>query len=524
LSAVPFGLLDDLAERRHLPLWATFSAQASARSGHLLIVGGPSSGKTSALHSLALALALCHSPQEVHLYGLSLGGRGLELLEALPHAERVVYGVEGERVRRLFGRLLALLDERQSGRASAWPAVVLLLDGYEAFRDTYYETHLADLERLIAEGRAAALYVILTVGHIGALSERLRTLLPQRLALQPASAANLTLILGTRAPTFSERAWAAGRGISAQALPLLAQVAQAGELAEMAKAMRQAAPQAPSPLRELPARLAWAWGESPAQALWGVWDDDALTPFHLDAQAEGGQFMVQGGPHSGKTSALYLAALLACWHARPADLRLALLDVAGRSLPPLLALPHATRLIQDEDGLRAALAALQDESAPPTLFLIDDFDLAAEALGGSAAWRGLRAWISRNAPQRASLWTAGAFERAGDPLARLLLLRRVGLELLAHQAQARRAGPRRPPAPPGRALFSGYQRQGVVQLATLDREAALHAIQARWQGQSASPWPAAVPAPAPSAAEDAAWAIDSAGLLRDLLGQDEEDS
>jgi len=452
LSAVPFGLLDDLAERRHLPLWATFSAQASARSGHLLIIGGPSSVKTSALQSLALAIALHHSPQEVHLYGLSLGGRGLEALEALPHAERVVYGVEGERVRRLFGRLLALLDERQSGRAAAWPAVVLLLDGYEAFRDTYYETHLADLERLIAEGRAAALYVILTAGHIGALSERLRTLLPQRLALQPSSPADLALILGTRAPTFSERAWAAGRGISAQAQPLLAQVALPDALAQVAEAMRRAAPQAPSPLRALPARVAWAWGDTPAQALWGVWDDDALTPLHLDAQAEGGQFMVQGGPHSGKTSALVLAALLACWHSPPAALRLALLDVTGRSLSPLLALPHPARLIQDEDGLRATLDALQqppDEGAPSTLFLIDDFDLAAEALGSSVAWRGLRAWFSRSAPQRASLWAAGAFERAGDPLARLLLLRRVGFELLAHQAQAHRSGPRRPPRPAG---------------------------------------------------------------------------
>ena len=155
LGSAPIGLIDDVYTQKQYPLWVHLntSQQSDGRNGHVLVMGGPGTGKTNVLRTLAISAALLHSPDRLHMYFLSFTGSGLNDLGMLPHAEDVVHGIETERVRRLFGRLLTILNERQAGIVSTHlPTIVLCVDQYEQLRDTYYEQHMQDFERLINEG------------------------------------------------------------------------------------------------------------------------------------------------------------------------------------------------------------------------------------------------------------------------------------------------------------------------------------------------------------------------------------
>ena len=88
----------------------------------------------------------------------------------------------------------------------------LLIDGFEAFRDAYYDAHLANLERLIGEGRAHGIAVILTCTSVSALPERLRALIPRRIALRPAQQSEWAAAIGSGAPR-PELALPPGRGV-----------------------------------------------------------------------------------------------------------------------------------------------------------------------------------------------------------------------------------------------------------------------------------------------------------------------
>jgi S-DNA-T family DNA segregation ATPase FtsK/SpoIIIE len=60
----------------------------SGRSGHVLVLGGVQTGKTTLLKTLILGLALTHSPNEAQFYCVDAGGYGLGKIAQLPHVVR----------------------------------------------------------------------------------------------------------------------------------------------------------------------------------------------------------------------------------------------------------------------------------------------------------------------------------------------------------------------------------------------------------------------------------------------------
>ena len=83
------------------------------RDGHLYVIGGPRSGRSTALRTLAGALADEVAVQDLHLYGLDCGNGALLGLGELPHTGAVVTRTQVERADRLLARLVALVEERQ---------------------------------------------------------------------------------------------------------------------------------------------------------------------------------------------------------------------------------------------------------------------------------------------------------------------------------------------------------------------------------------------------------------------------
>jgi S-DNA-T family DNA segregation ATPase FtsK/SpoIIIE len=540
----PVGLLDDVTGHAQPALTVQLRGP-SARAGHLLITGAPNSGKTTALLTLALALALSHSPDDLHLYALCSSTGELDPLAELPHAAAPVTLSESERVRLLMRRLLTRLDD-PSARTPA--AVVLLLDGFEALRDPALGALSRDIERLVLDGRAAGVYLAVTTLSIASVPERMRAAIPQRIALQPATPSDLTQTVGAVAmrSVSGGRVLPAGRGFVPESPPRMCQLCLPTEfpsedppaaLRELGTEMQVAyrairgRGHGPAPLRPLPAVLPFEALTQPAAAVppvsaLGVLDADGHPPLLLDWQGTAAALVIVGPPRTGKTHALYAGALGLALALPPTALALALIDFTGRSLAPLRDWPHTAAHLTDPDQLAAALPHLTRE-ARRVAILIDDYDLFSETLTHEDAGllRALRD-LARARPDL-SVWAAGYLDRAGDPLIRHLLMRRAGLAFGGRDTLLTlgvRAGDVPSEAlPVGRAYWLGDDGPRAAQIGHVSAAAGWAAtLRARW-GADGARWTTGG-APAPSSASTREGAdhppldIDTAGLMDDLLG------
>ncbi|MDI5965537.1 type VII secretion protein EccCa [Streptantibioticus silvisoli] len=177
----PLGLLDDPARQ-----WqGTWTADLNRAGGHLAVIGGPQSGKTTLLRSLVLSLALTHTPREVGFYAVDLAGGGLQALAGLPHTGGVAGRSDRERVRRTVEEAHGMLLEREeafrahgidsvtqlrtaraTGRLSELPCtdVVLLIDGFGSLRKDFEEVQEM-IEALLLRGGGYGIHVVAAMGR-----------------------------------------------------------------------------------------------------------------------------------------------------------------------------------------------------------------------------------------------------------------------------------------------------------------------------------------------------------------------
>ncbi|MEV6685990.1 type VII secretion protein EccCa [Streptomyces sp. NPDC051130] len=152
--AVPLGVLDDPTKQ-----WqGEWYLDLTVAGGHAAVIGGPQSGKTTLLRTLALSLALTHTPQEVGVYGLDLVGGGLQALAGLPHVGGIAGRADRERAARTVEEVRTMLAAREelfrehgidsveqlrtlhaAGRLPqlASAEIVLVIDGFGALRDDF---------------------------------------------------------------------------------------------------------------------------------------------------------------------------------------------------------------------------------------------------------------------------------------------------------------------------------------------------------------------------------------------------
>lgn len=140
-------------------------------SGHLFLVGGPRSGRSTALRTLVGALAEKVAARDLHVYGLDCGNGALLPLTALAHTGAVVRRTEVERASRLIRRLTEEVAWRQSVlgahgfadiqelRSAAapddrLPYVLLVLDRWEGFMSDLADVDVGSLPG--RHGHAAA--------------------------------------------------------------------------------------------------------------------------------------------------------------------------------------------------------------------------------------------------------------------------------------------------------------------------------------------------------------------------------
>lgn len=102
-------LVDDPAHQRQ------FTGGWRPEDGHLVVVGGPVSGTSTTLLTVAMDLCRGKTPNQLHLYGIDFDGGALSVLEGLPHTGSIVHRSDSER----RNRLLRFLDNEVASRRAS---------------------------------------------------------------------------------------------------------------------------------------------------------------------------------------------------------------------------------------------------------------------------------------------------------------------------------------------------------------------------------------------------------------------
>ena len=197
--------------------------------GHLAIVGGPRSGRTTVARSVARSAALLWDSDRMHLYVLD-GSGGLGELGGLPHCGGLILRDELSRTLRLMDWLTTTIAERQlrygaagfsvtpsnAARANEGvdPRIVLIIDGWEIFQELSNQHTVGELEdrigQVLRDGAAVGVSVLATGGR-SLLSGRVSALFSSTVALRMADPSDL-LMAGLRSAQIPS-AMPPGRGL-----------------------------------------------------------------------------------------------------------------------------------------------------------------------------------------------------------------------------------------------------------------------------------------------------------------------
>ncbi|GAB2678099.1 type VII secretion protein EccCa [Kribbella swartbergensis] len=194
------GVVDRPLEQRRDPL----VLDLSGAEGHIVVIGGPQSGKSTTVQTIITSLALTHTPAEAQFYCLDFGGGSLGALRDLPHVGGVAARQNPGAVRRTVAEVAGLLDRRERQfaaqeidsmdtyrrRRSAgeftddpFGDVFLVVDGWGTVRSDFeeLETQITDIA---ARGLSYGVHVVLTCARSYELRLNIRDLLGTRIELK----------------------------------------------------------------------------------------------------------------------------------------------------------------------------------------------------------------------------------------------------------------------------------------------------------------------------------------------------
>ncbi|MET8117212.1 type VII secretion protein EccCa [Streptomyces prasinus] len=508
---VPVGLVDKPYEQRRDPLWVDFGGAA----GHMQILGGPQSGKSTLLRSIIASFALTHTPHEVQFYGLDFGGGGLSAVTGLPHVGGMASRLDPEKVRRTAAEVYGVMTRREeyfrtagissiaefrSRRARGdisvtdqpWGDVFLVIDGWGNFRTDYdaLEPFVLDIA---ARGLGYGIHLILTASRSMEVRGNLKDQLMNRLELR----------LGDSMDSEFDRKVAAnvptgvpGRGQTPQkqhfmaAVPRIDGLSSDTDLAEATQALgaevsrhwqQPGAPAVRLLPREFPAHQLPSGDRFPRHGVSFALDEDNLEPVFVDFEQDP-FFLVFGESESGKSNLLKLLIQRITERHDGNSCKLFVVD-NRRSLLGVTPSSHLAEYVPMSNQMQHhmdALADLMQRRTPtadvtpeqlrdrswwrgPTIYIVvDDYDLVATSSGNPLAALtemlpfardvGVRFIIARS--------TAGA-GRAGYEafIQRIKELGAQGIVLSGDPTEGDLLGGVRPrQMPPGRGVFVSRRR------------------------------------------------------------------
>ncbi|MFG2854973.1 type VII secretion protein EccCa [Streptomyces mirabilis] len=330
---VPLGILDDPAKQWQQP-WLL---DLTVAGGHTAVIGGPQSGKTTLLRTLALSLALTHTPYDVAVYGLDLVGGGLSALAGLPHVGGIAGRADHERAARTVAEVRTMLGQREElFRAHGIDSIdqlrhlraqgklpqlgstdiVLLVDGFGALRDEFAELDDAVAD-LLKRGGGYGIHVVAGMLRWNDVRIATQSMFGTRVELRlndPADSSIDRKLSETLSPDTPGRVLTDGKLFAQVALPRIDNRPGTGDLASVlersARTIRAGwHGDVAAPVRVLPTRLPAAKLPSPTaepRAIPIGVDQDALAPALLDLFGSDQHLLILGDNECGKTNLLKL--------------------------------------------------------------------------------------------------------------------------------------------------------------------------------------------------------------------------
>lgn len=511
----PLGIVDRPLEQRRENL----TVSLAGAGGHLAVVGGPRSGKSTLLRSVVAGLALTGTPHEVQVYVLDFGGGTLTPLARLPHVAGVATRSEPDVVRRVVAEVEGLVDARERhfrahgidsietyrARRTAGAAddgygdVFLVVDGWSTVRADFDELEQR-LQALAGRGLTFGVHLLASANRWMDFRTQIKDLLGTRIELRLGDPTDSELDRRIAAAVPKDRP---GRGLVASrhhvltALPRVdgdpAGATLGAGVEHLVDAVAAAWRGAPGPkLRLLPEQVSLEQVRAAAPAtdgfLLGI-DEAALAPVALDL-AGAHHLYAFGDSGAGKSALLRTVAAEVRRLHTPAqaqvfavDLRRALLgeipdeylagylttqDQAAAELSDLAA--YLRGRLPGPDVTPEQLRTRSWWSGAEVYVLVDDYDLVATSSGNPVAALvpllaqagdvGLHLVLTRR--------TGGAARAMYDPVLQALRdLAAPGLVLSGSPDEGALVGAAKPvPSVPGRAqLVTRDEGRRVVQLA-----------------------------------------------------------
>ena len=106
---VPLGTVDLPLEQRR----ETLVLDLSGAGGNFALVGGPQTGKSTALRTIVQALSLTYTPQEVQFYVMDFGGGTFAGFANAPHVAGIATRDTEEVRTRMLAEIAAIMDDRE---------------------------------------------------------------------------------------------------------------------------------------------------------------------------------------------------------------------------------------------------------------------------------------------------------------------------------------------------------------------------------------------------------------------------
>ena len=196
---IPLGTVDRPREQRR----DTLTINLTGAGGHVTVVGGPRSGKSTLLRSIVTSISLTSTPLESQFFVLDFGGGTFAPLARLPHVAGVGSRSEPDVVRRILAEVTGVVDRREAyfraqgidsietyrsrrrqGRADdGYGDVFLVVDGWSTLRADFDDLEL-ELQQLAARGLTFGLHIVAAAGRWADYRAAMRDVFGTRLELR----------------------------------------------------------------------------------------------------------------------------------------------------------------------------------------------------------------------------------------------------------------------------------------------------------------------------------------------------
>lgn len=208
----PLALVDKPRQQRQ-DIW---EVDLSGAGGHIAIVGGPQSGKSTAVQTLIMSAALTHTPEQVQFYCLDFSGGALLAVRNVPHVGSVANARDLDRIRRTIALITNLIESRQqlfadlgidtmrrfrsirNGEGSraeaaalaardAFGDVFLVIDGWDVGFSTsgpFYDEYMAVMESIAVQGLNYGVHLVITSSRWAPVRPAIKDMMQNRIEMR----------------------------------------------------------------------------------------------------------------------------------------------------------------------------------------------------------------------------------------------------------------------------------------------------------------------------------------------------